>query len=138
MSQSTKSNLIKYGTSFLAGGGLFYLYLSLREFPVEEAAENYRMLSDAATVPGLLFIMFGLLIWISTRGVLDGVSFMLSRLFRGLVPGGRMQADEKYADYIEKRHEKAKKISGYGFLFITGLVFIAVAVVFTILFYTAG
>ena len=137
MNQKLKRNLMTYGTSFLLGGGLFYLYIRLRDFPVEEASENYKMLSDAAAVPGVLLVMLGTLIWVSKQGALDGVSYGVSRLFRGLIPGGRLQKDEKYFDYVERRREKAKQTRGYAFLFISGLVFLAIAGVFIVLYYTA-
>lgn len=137
MNQKLKRNLMTYGTSFLAGGGIFYLYIWLREFPAEEAAENYKMLSDAAAAPGILLVAIGTLIWISKQGALDGISFGVSRIFRSLIPGGRMNKDERYFDYVEKRREKAKQIRGYAFLFISGLVFLTIAGVFIILYYTA-
>ena len=132
-----KSKLIKYLTSFLAGGGLFCLYLFTREFPAAEAADNYRMLSDAATIPGLLFTMFGALVWASSLGAMDGFSYGLSHLFRSLVPGARGEKEETYAEYVTRRREKYGKAKGYGFLLVTGLAFLAIAVVFIALFYSA-
>ena len=135
MSKDQKTRVIKYVTSFLLGGGLAYLYLALRDFPSEDAVENYRMLADATTVPGILFIMSGALVWASSLGALDGVSFALGKVFRSLIPGARLREDEKYADFVERRREKAKKSSGYGFLFITGAVFMAVSLFFSLMFY---
>ena len=135
MSKEQKTKLIKYLTSFLLGGGIVYLYLSLREFPAADAKENYRMIADATTVPGMLYIMSGALAWASSLGALDGISYALRNAFRALIPGARLREDEKYADYVEKRREKAKKSSGYGFLFITGAVFMAVSLFFILMFY---
>ena len=131
-----KNKLIKYVTSFLAGGGLFCLYLFTREFPVSETAENYHMLSDAATIPGLLFIMFGALVWASSLGAMDGFSYGLSHLFRALIPGARNDKEETYAEYLERRREKYGKAKGYGFLLVTGLVYLVIAAVFVALFYS--
>ena len=132
-----KSKLIKYLTSFLAGGGLCCLYLFTREFPAAEVAYNYRMLSDAATIPGLLFTMFGALVWASSLGAMDGFSYGLSHLFRSLVPGARGEKEETYAEHVARRREKYGKAKGYGFLLVTGLAFLAIAVVFIALFYSA-
>ncbi|MCR5459125.1 MAG: DUF3899 domain-containing protein [Acetatifactor sp.] len=130
-----KSKPIKYVASFLAGGVLFCLYLFTREFPAAEATENFRMLSDAATIPGLLFTMFGALVWASSLGAMDGFSYGLSHVFQALIPGARNGKDETYAEYVARRREKYGKAKGYGFLLVTGLIFLAVAVVFIALFY---
>lgn len=135
MDQKLKRNLITYGTSFLLGGGLVYLYLALRDFPADDAVENYRMLADATTVPGILFLMSGALVWASSLGALDGISYALGKAVRALIPGGRFREDEKYADYVERRREKAKKSSGYRFLFVVGAVFMVVSLFFILMFY---
>lgn len=133
-----KKILIKYGTSFLLGGGLFFLYLYSREFPSTEASENYLMLADAATIPGLLFVMFGALIWAASLGAMDGLSYVLSHAFRALIPCARTEKEETYAEHLEKRREKYGKSRGYGFLFLTGVVFLVVAIVFIALFYSCN
>ena len=135
MSKDQKTRVIKYVTSFLLGGGLAYLYLALRDFPSEDAVENYRMLADATTVPGILFIMSGALVWASSLGALDGVSYALGKAVRALIPGGRFREDEKYADYVERRREKAKKSAGPRFLFVTGAVFMVISLFFVFMFY---
>ena len=136
MESNIKKNLIKYGIAFLVGGLLFYLYIYLRDFPSAEAADNWRMLSDAATIPGLLFVMVGALIWAISKGAVDGVSYALTKVFRGLIPGGRFREDETYAEYIDRRHERMKHYtSGYAFLFITGIVFLVFAMFCMIMFY---
>ena len=130
-----KTNLKKYGASFLLGGGLFCLYLFTREFPAAEASENFRMLSDAATIPGLLFTMFGALIWAASLGAMDGLSYGLRSAMRALLPGGRVQKEETYAEHVTRRREKYANSRGYGFLLLTGLVFLAIAGIFIALFY---
>ena len=130
-----KSKLIKYAASFLVGGGLFCLCLFTREFPAAEAADNYRMLSDAATIPGLLFTMFGARVWAASLGAMDGFSYGLSHVFRALIPGARNDKEETYAEYVTRRREKYGKAKGYGFILVTGLVFLAIAGTFVALFY---
>ena len=135
MDKSTKIKVLQYGTSFLLGGGLVYIYLSTRDFPTSDAAENYRMLADATTSPGLLFIMVGALVWASSLGAVDGLAYALRRFFRAFVPGGSLKKDETYYDFVQKRREKEKKSAGYGFLFVTGAVFMVASLVFILLFY---
>ncbi len=128
-----KVRLAKYGGSAAFVGLMVWLYMSLRDFSGAALVDKYRMLSDAFTVPGMLLLMFGCLIWVSDLGALDGIAYALTFAFRSLIPGGRHK-DEKYADYVERKRKK--KAKGYGFLFASGGVTMAAAVVFMILFYT--
>lgn len=138
MKSSLIRNLISYGVSILSGGGIAYLYISLREFPAESAAENYRMLADAFTIPGLLFIMFGALLWAAGKGALDGIGYALGYALRALLPGGRFVKEGTFAEYLEEKKAKRKKAAAYSFLFFTGVAFLIVSGVFIYLFYKKG
>jgi hypothetical protein len=95
--------------------------------------EQYRILCDAFTVPGLLLIIFGSLLWVSNTGALDGLMYAVTTAVRFLIPGGRLKMEEKYGDYVERRREKP--VRGYGFLLISGCVTMAISLVFMALFY---
>lgn len=123
---------IKYGGAAAFVGSVAWLYVGLRDFAGATPAERYRMLSDAFTVPGVLLLMLGCLIWISNLGALDGISYAIGAAVRSFVPGGR-HGEEAYGDYTRRKREN--KIKGYGFLFLSGGVTMAIAVVFTALFY---
>ena len=69
------------------GGCLAYLYVGLRDFAGVSLMEKYRMLCDAFTIPGLLFLMLGLLMSISKQGALDGVTYVVSHGLKMLIPG---------------------------------------------------
>lgn len=132
MSKRVKLLLAKYGGSAAFVALMAWLYINLRDFDGAKLVDQYRMLSDAFTVPGILLLMFGCLIWISNLGALDGLAYAVSFAIRSLIPGARYK-DEKYADYVERHREK--RLKGYGFLFISGGVTMVVAIVFMILFY---
>ena len=53
---------------------------------------------------------------------------------RALIPFMRRGEYEKYYDYKVRKGEK--RIGGYGFLLISGAIYLAVGVVFTLLFFT--
>ena len=65
---------------------------------------------------------------------LDAIGYMISGVIRFLIPAGQLK-HEKYADYVERRREKGP-VKGFGFLFVTGSVFMAAALVFIALFYS--
>ena len=133
MSKELKTRLIKYGASAGFVVLMAYFYISLRDFAGAELAEKFRMLSDSLTIPGVLLIMAGAMLWASNQGALDGLGYVTSTMVRGLIPGGRAKADERYADYVERKRNNP--IRGYSFLFLTGGIAVAIGLVFTVLFY---
>ena len=135
MSKQIKVLLIKYGGCAAFVGLLAYLYIDLRDYAGAQLVEKYQMLCDAFTIPGVLLLMFGALIWVANAGALDGLSYAVTFAIRSLIPGGRLR-DEKYADYVERKREN--RVKGYGFLLIAGGVTMAVAIVFLVLYHTVS
>lgn len=133
MNKTVKSLLRKYLIAFFFGGLLAYFYVSQRDFAAAELMEKYRILCDAFTIPGMMMILIGLLIAVSNEGAFDGLLYAVTYAAKALIPFGRQNGHEKYADYVERKREK--RVSGYGFMFISGAVFMVVAMVFLILFY---
>ena len=100
-------------------------------FDAEDSAYRYRVLCDAFSIPGIVFIMFGALVWISQQGMFDSMSYagkMIMDQFR------REHEHTKYGDYVIEKQQSRKK-GGFGFLIITGSVFVAISLVFFALFY---
>ena len=94
--------------------------------------ERYKLLCDAFTIPGMLMILLGTLLWVSNEGAFYGVSYCLRIALFALIPGKRKDAYEKYGDYVERKQQK--KVQGYSFLFWSGLVAMAIALVFFALY----
>lgn len=127
-------NLIKYGACALFDALLIWAFLAMRDFRGLALVEQYRMLCDAFTIPGLLLIMFGAMVWVTNMGALDGISYCVRFMVFSLIPGKRLERDEKYGEYIERKSKN--RLTGYGFLFWSGLVTMAIALVFYALFYS--
>ena len=132
MSDRVKSLLIKYGCSTLFVAVMAYAYIAVRDFAGAKTWEKMVMICDALTVPGMLLLMVGALIWAANTGALDGITYAVGFAVRALIPGGRHK-DERYADYVERQREK--RVKGYGFLLITGAVTIAASLLFLGLYY---
>lgn len=123
--------LLKYGIGILFGAGIVVLYLWLRDFTLpDDPQAKYKMLSDAFTIPGVLYLMVGLLIFLTNKGSLDALGYMAKRAVRMLIPFSK-KPNESYSEYVEKK----RKLSGYSFIIFIGLLFMAIAIVFIILFY---
>ncbi len=127
---------IKYGTAIVCGAAIaVYMVFSRNISGAENATERYRILCDASSVPGLLMILVGILIWLSGQGAFAGLGYLGRYLRRSLVPGGRTKyPHETFYDYLQEKKEKRGSVS-YSFLFIIGAAFLAVGIVFLVLYY---
>ena len=128
-----KARLTKYGLCALFVAVMAYFYLLSRDFSGAGNRERYQLLCDALTVPGVLLVCAGALVWVSNLGALDGILYGLRLAFRALIPGKRLQKEENYQDFVAERQEK--RVKGYGFLLITGAVTIAASLIFLGLYY---
>lgn len=123
----------KYGGSFLFVAAMAYLYLLPRDLTGTGGKEIYRLLCDALTVPGVLLLCAGALVWVSNLGALDGLRYGLRLAYRALIPGKRLQKEESYHDFVVSRREK--QVKGYGFLLISGIATVALSLLFLGLYY---
>lgn len=135
MSDKLKSNLLKYGITTGVCAVIAVYYVLSRDFANLELVHQYRILCDAFSIPGLLSILSGALMWVAGEGALDGVGYVLSYAIHALLPGSEHKG-ERYSDYKERKH--GKKASGYGFLFVIGCVFVAISLVFYALYYSVA
>lgn len=133
MSREPHSRWMKYAITSLIGGLMAWFTISNYGYAeAASSAEKYRILSDAFSIPGVIFIMVAFLVMVSNGGFFHGISYAMSYAVRTLIPGMMHKNMERYGDYVEKR--KDKRLS-YGFLFVVGASFLLAAIVFLILFY---
>lgn len=134
MNQRTKTQLIKYSctavVSLLMTWLTVYLY-GFDTFQGEALVNQYRILCDAFTVPGLLLVMAGLLMVVSNKGAFEGIGYAVKHGIQMLIPG--VHKTERYYDYLQRK--RANKVHGFGFLFVVGVIDLAIAAVFMSLFY---
>lgn len=133
MSKELQIKLIKYGLSAAVTLGLAGWYIGARDFAGAELVDKYCMLCDAFSIPGIVLVMLGCMLWVSNEGVMHGVTWVLGFSWRALIPGKRKNV-ERYYDYVQRKRAKGK-VTGYGFLFVVGGISLGIALVFMILFY---
>ncbi|MCQ2427589.1 MAG: DUF3899 domain-containing protein [Clostridia bacterium] len=134
MNEKLKRALISYGVSFVIGFLFVIVVLWLRDFSFNlELSRRYLILADAFTIPGVAIFGIGCLVLISYSGVFDGIAYALSHTVKMLIPGAE-RTDRTFYDYKTRMADKRKERSKFLFLPVVGLFFLAVAVVFTILF----
>lgn len=128
-----KGLLIKYGCCAASVALFGLMYLNGKDIFSLDLHNQLRYWADVFTVPGLLMILIGALIWSSTQGAMDGIGYAAGMLGRSLIPGGRGRKDETYGEYLERKQNSRAK--GYGFLFLAGGVTLAIGLILTALFY---
>ena len=101
--------LISWGA--VVGVGLLIAWLAARARGLQggiSPAMAVRYWSDGCFVAALLIGGFGLLIWISTTGVLDIFSYGLTSLLTLFTPFKKPENHPSYLDYKTYRAEKRK------------------------------
>ena len=127
-----------------AGVGLVIAIIALLVkgvFSAASAREAFRILADAFTIPGGLLLATGLGIWILNLGGFDGLIYMTRVLFRtktqikeGSISENEEGRVEPYSEFIIRRHNE-QQVTGYSFIIITAVAFLALAGIFIIIYF---
>jgi len=131
--QETKVTLRKYAVCFGVEAVIAFLVIWSNGFFTESAAVNIQIIADACFVAGIVMTLFAAMMYISGEGALIGIGFVLRTAFLTFIPMGRTK-QERYIDYRARKLGEAKKRSN-SHLFVTGLIFVFIGVVFTVIWY---
>jgi len=136
--QENKALLRKYIICFCVAALIAFIVIWIRGFFTDSIGVNIQILSDAFCVSGIMLLMFAGMMFISGEGALIGIGFVLKTVVQIFVPMGRKN-HEFYAQYRERKLKETKKSSDICIL-LTGLFFLAIGIVFTVIwnsnFYT--
>ena len=134
MEKDKKALLIRYIVCFCVASGIVLAVFALKGFFTGNAKANIQLLHDAFFSAGILLVLFSGLMFVSSEGALLGVSYVFSRAIKAVfLPFGRKD-HETYAQYRERKLG-AKKASSGTPIFLTGLLFVVVSIVFLIIWY---
>ena len=125
-----RKKMLKYGLCLLFVGVIAAWYLGARD--LNDLQTRYRLLCDGLTIPGVLLLCAGSLVWASNQGALDGISYGLSLAVRALIPGKSLSPRERYGDFVARK--RANPVRGYGFLLICGGLTVVLSLVFLFLY----
>ncbi|MBR5004866.1 MAG: DUF3899 domain-containing protein [Erysipelotrichaceae bacterium] len=133
MKQENRSSFIKYAVCVGIELVIAFLVIWSKGFFTDRAAVNLQILSDAFFVAGILMTLFAGMLYVSSEGALVGIGFVLRNVVLTFIPMGRAR-QERYADYRERKMREMKKNNDICIL-ITGLFFLAVGIVLTLIWY---
>ena len=129
-----KNLLLKYavciGIALLITVAVFWS----KGFFTDSAAVNIQILSDGFFVSGIVVSAVAGLLFVSGEGMFISVGFVLRNVALIFIPGGRKK-HERYKDYRARKLEGLKKEGDYCIL-VTGLSFLALGVLFSVIWYT--
>ncbi len=129
---TVRRKVIGYTVCGLFGIVGFLLICWINDYwTLESDQERLRVLCDAFTVPGVLLVFGAGLIFAANKGAFYGVGYGLRTAKEILLPFLPHEY-VKYRDYIAQKKEK--QVKGYRFIFISGMVFLAVGIVLLIRF----
>lgn len=139
MKEGNKSLLIKYAicvivASLILGIVVWSKFNQAEDFELAAPSFIFQVLSDGFSVSGILLVLFSGLMFVSGEGALLGIGFVMRNVLLWFVPMGKMH-QESYQQYRERKIGRTKK-SGNGCILVTGLVFLLIGVIFTIIWYT--
>lgn len=135
MNEKTKASLRNYGICIGIEALIALFVIWSKGFFAHSLAVNIQILSDAFFVSGIMMTLFAGMMYVTSEGALIGVSFVLRNAVLAFIPMGRAR-HEKYVDYRERKLANAKK-SGIHYPLVTGLVFLFIGIVFTVIWYKA-
>ena len=130
-----KKRVLKYIAVLLLCSAMTVWYVSSQGLAGKKTAEQYRILADGFTIPGLIITGFGIMMIISDTGTLDGVVFGMQQAFRMLTfQFLSKNKPQNYGEFKDKREEMRRlrrlRGGGFGYIVITGGAFLAAALLF--------
>ncbi|MBQ5362759.1 MAG: DUF3899 domain-containing protein [Clostridia bacterium] len=133
MKQENKALLIKYLISIAVASVIAVAVFAMQGFFTDDVGVNMQILADGFCVSGGLLSMYAGLLFASRQGALLGLTFALRYTVLTFIPGGRAK-QELYKDYRERKMAEMKKSTELH-VFLTGIVFLAAGIVFTVIWY---
>ncbi|MBQ2745616.1 MAG: DUF3899 domain-containing protein [Lachnospiraceae bacterium] len=131
----TIKKLRKYIIVTIIGILFTMLICWLKDFSFGMAEQRmYKILSDAAFFSAVILIGFGVMISISNFGLFTAVSYSMKRFFT-VFSKDREEKRKNMPSYYEYRAIKLENNVSGAFMYIPGLLFLVVSIVFTMLFY---
>ena len=134
LSPEGKARLIKYAVCFGVASLITFIIFWVKGFFTDNTGVNIQILSDGFCVSGLMLTMFAGMMFISGEGALIGIGFVMKSVVNTFIPMGRKN-HETYKQYRERKIGNVKKASDNCILF-TGLFFLLIGVIFTVIWYT--
>lgn len=123
-----KRYLITIGIGLLGSFGVAY---SKGVFSQTELYKVFHILTDSFFVPAVMITGIGALIFVSNEGAFDGVTYAVT----SFIDIFRKNKKNKYHTYYDYKESKANRDGSFGYLLISGLLFMVLSGIMLWLYY---
>ena len=131
-----KKNILRYSIASAVGLALAFVILCFKNiFSQTDAVKVFQILCDAFFVTGICFACIGVIMLAGNGGAFDMLGYAFVMLFDAL---RKDISKRKYEDFYEYRQAKKEKKRNVLYMFVVGGAFIAISVIFLILYYQVG
>ncbi|MBS1400363.1 MAG: DUF3899 domain-containing protein [Firmicutes bacterium] len=131
-----KKNILRYSIASAVGLALAFVILCFKNiFSQTDAVKVFQILCDAFFVTGICFACIGVIMLAGNGGAFDMLGYAFVMLFDAL---RKDISKRKYKDFYEYRQAKKEKKRNVLYMFVVGGAFIAISVIFLILYYQVG
>ena len=120
-----------HGCIILITASLFCLYRNI--FSAGDAREVFRILTDAFSIPAVIYIGISLLSLAASKGTYDMLRFAFGSVFSRFLPG--MDRNRYESFYVYRAELLAKERSWTPRLLYMGLIALGMSVLFLIFYY---
>lgn len=122
---------VKYLITFVVGLILaLWVMISKDLFAEERLYMIYQILAESFSVPAVLMLGFGGLVFVSNEGMFDSLSYGLT----SFIDLFRKEKRNKFKTFYDYKESKKDRSMSFGYLLICGIVFVAIAIVFHLLY----
>ena len=122
-----KKYLITLFVGFAAAFGIAYSKDILAQTDLKTI---FHILTDSFCVPAVMIMGIGSLVFVSNEGGFDALSYGLTSFFDLF----RKEKKNKFRTFYDYKESRAEKSMPFAFMLISGLVFVALTVIFLLLY----
>ena len=131
-----QKRLIAYGAATLVAGAFVVVYLLTHDVGGQDTTAQLMLWCNAFTIPGVVLIVAGGLVWAYGQGALNGLGYVFGEGLKALIPGARATGKHRtYYDYVEEKKSRKLAFKSYAFLFLVGGICMVFALVFLVIYY---
>ena len=99
MTRQQRTRLLKYGITTVLTAAVVIYYAASRNVLSLETIEQYHVLCDAFTLPGIFLMLFGLLMLMNDLGALDTLAYFGHYLLHTFMPVAFGEG-KSYLDFV--------------------------------------
>ena len=129
-----KSKIIRYAITVLLGFAIVVCVSFIKSlYWLNDTVEIVKVLSDCFSLPGLVLVLFALLVVCSNGGTFDMLTFGVKKVVLLLKRNLSERDRESFYEYRKRRQENKRS---FAYIMIVGAVYLAIGIIFIAIYYS--